>query len=258
MTSLARSATTWRPEASARFQARRVVGGWSLFLLAALTGCAADVGGENVGIAQGAEARAQDPETVGRSLADWVPDVPLAHEVQMSKADKLLARVKALQAEADTAGIVDPPRVGLVRWIKPEEFATTHVRCLNDAGFDVAVTDDGTGINSETIPAAQTSALEMAMYTCSAQYSVDPRYSLPLSESQLGLMYDYMVESYIPCVEGLGHQLSDPPSKDVYIGSPPLERWQPILELRRLSETQFNEVAVSCPDAPSSDVLYGS
>jgi len=232
-------------------------------LILALPGCNvnADVSenpeqGGSTTVGQGAPV----PGTEGQAhpTSDWTPDVPLDNEIQMSQAEKLQARAEELRTQAQTAGIEDPPEVELVRWIKPEEFAPTNVRCLNEAGFDVGITDDGTGIDSRTIPGAQTEALELAIYTCTAQYSIDPRYAHPLNDAQLGIMYDYLVESYVPCIEALGYPLAEPPSKQVYVGSPAMDRWMPILELRRLPQSQFSRVVMNCPETPASDVLYGS
>lgn len=49
----------------------------------------------------------------------------------------------------------------------------------------------------------------------------------------------------------------DPPTRQVYIASPPAERWMPIVELGDLSQRQFTRLVLACPDYPPSDVLYG-
>lgn len=183
----------------------------------------------------------------------WQPTTPLSTRVDMSEGDKLRARAALLASDADSIGLVKRPDVDLVRWISPEEWAPTMLECTRGAGYPVSYTEDG-GINSATVPSDQTPALLRAMHVCTAQYTVDPRFSEPLTREQRGIVYDYLTESYVPCLKGLDIEVSTPPSRTSYIATAEDDGWQPQLELPRGKVTEAN---ATCPVRPRSDVLYG-
>lgn len=186
-------------------------------------------------------------------VSDWKPTTPLSTRVDISEADKLRAREALLDADADSSGLAARPDVDLVRWITPEEWAPTLLECTRRAGYPVSYTEDG-GISSATVPGDQTPALLRAMHVCTAQYTVDPRFSEPLTREQRGIVYDYLTESYVPCLQRLEIEVSEPPSRQSYVATGEDEGWQPQLELPWRKVTEAN---ATCPVRPRSDVLYG-
>lgn len=191
-----------------------------------------------------------------RPASDWRPSTPLSSRIDLSEADKMQKRAAELANLAKVGELDDPPQVELVRWIKPEEYALTLIGCLREEGFPADFTSDGTGVDTSSVPAEQASALELASYTCSARYSVDPRYSTPFNDEQLGILYDYLVESYVPCVEELGYDISDPPTREVFAATAAAEGWFPQAEIASMNG-DLSEAERECPTYPSYDVLYG-
>lgn len=187
-------------------------------------------------------------------VSDWQPSNPLSSRIDMSEKEKMAKRATNLVLQAESMGLQNPPKIQLVRWITPEEWAPTLVKCLTDRGFPVGYTADG-GINSANIPGEQAPALETAMYECMAQYSIDPRLSQSLNSEQRGILYDYLVESYVPCLGKLGVKVSSPPSREVFMATAEGDGWMPQLEI---STDKVTEANAKCPTQPRSDVLYGS
>jgi ribosomal protein S11 len=89
------------------------------------------------------------------------------------------ATAKHLDADAAQLAkdldIQNPPKVERVRMIALHEWAPTMLRCLNDEGLRVTLTDDREGIS---YPPDQDDAyranLNLATYVCEVKYPVDP------------------------------------------------------------------------------------
>ena len=187
-------------------------------------------------------------------VSDWQPATPLSESVEMSEAEKVRERRALLGAEARGLGLRNPPRIDLVRWISPEEWAPSMLGCLTGQGLPVGYTADG-GIDSSRVPSNEQPALQLAMYSCTAQFTVDPRYSMPLNAEQRGILYDFLTTSYVPCLGGLGIEVAVPPSRQRFIAAGDDDGWQPQLGLPRGRVTEAN---AACPVRPRSEVLYGS
>ncbi|SEB99705.1 hypothetical protein SAMN04489844_1474 [Nocardioides exalbidus] len=172
----------------------------------------------------------------------------------MNETEKMRKRASNMALEAEAIGLEDPPKVDLVRWITPEEWASALRECLTNAGFPVGYTTDG-GISSANIPGEQTPALELAMYVCMGEYAIDPRYSEELNTEQRGILYDYQTTYYVSCLKKLGIEVSKPPSREVFMATADGDGWMPQLELPRDKGPEAN---TACPVLPPSNVLYGS
>ncbi len=202
-----------------------------------------------------------DPDAVTPAPhADWQPSQPLSQPIDMTEDEKLRARAQTLADEAASFGITAPPDVALVRWISIEETAPTYVACLDAQGFPAKVTGDSSGVDLSGIPESQQEAMRLALYICRAQYTVDPRYQqLPTTE-QRGIVYDYLVEFFVPCVEAAGHELSEPPSREVYTQSDFTDgdaQWIPSAELLPMPQDAWDELMRSCPPSPPSQAVWG-
>lgn len=153
------------------------------------------------------------------------------------------------RALAQSYGLSDPPSVDPIRLIALDEWGSTQVQCLVEAGFDVTSSSDGEGISFSGItdPALQES-LNYARYTCEMQYPVAPQYMEPLSEDRLARLYAYRVNVLIPCLEDAGQRISPPPSEMTFIESG--GAWSPFEDVSAASE-EITELMVSCPQIPA-------
>ncbi|GAB3128498.1 hypothetical protein GCM10027056_29940 [Glaciibacter psychrotolerans] len=158
-------------------------------------------------------------------------------------------------AFADQLGIVDPPNVQPIRLITLNEWASTQIACLNDAGFDVTESPDGQGIRYPpfTDPALKQS-LNLAIFTCEMQYPTQQKYMTPLSTEGLELLYAYRTGELLQCLDDEGYGVTArPPSQTVFIQSDGV--WTPYSDLS-IAQNDLKRVFAACPQTPDS--VYGN
>lgn len=131
---------------------------------------------------------------------------------------------------------VPKPETTVIRTVDHEERAAVIADCLHEAGFpDVHAEPDG-GLSWQTTQAEQ---FALAKYVCFEQYPLDPKYDVQVSDEQLGELYDYLTLVQVPCLEDLGFEIPEAPSKtrfiETYFDSP---EWLPYAQ-------------VVSPDAPA-------
>lgn len=155
---------------------------------------------------------------------------------------------------AEQMGISDPPKVDLVRMITLEEWQSTQIECLTEAGYDVGETTDGQGIKyPEPTDDAMASSLNLAIYTCEMKYPVEQKYMAPLSTDQLEELYAYRTGELLECLEDEGYPVSDdPPSETVFIQSK--GAWSPY-ESISIAQNDAQRVNDNCPQTLKS--IYG-
>lgn len=139
------------------------------------------------------------------AYADWRPAEPVSPVRWLSEDEKRAVRAESLARRAE--GLkkqfdLDVPEVELVRWTTYDEGPRVWTKCLQDAGFDVDYIEDGS-IVWNTAP-EESVAAHLVEYICIAEYTRDPSYPLEFSDQQLGVMYDFAVEWWVPCLRGQG------------------------------------------------------
>lgn len=112
------------------------------------------------------------------------------------------------------------------------------------------------------VPAAQEASWNLAMYTCESQYTPDPRYRQEWTPEQLGLLYDYWEQYFIPCLAAHGHPVdtTDRPSREAWVAAfPTVDRlpWYPPDTYFLLNPEERDRLAGVCPPSPPDDVFYG-
>lgn len=154
-------------------------------------------------------------------------------------------------------GITDPPHVEPVKTVLPEE-ATAYIdACMKDKGFA------STGAGAYSYPVDQQEAFNLARYECTVAYPPDPAYLQPFTEVQMGRIYDFMIETEIPCLESEGYTVTGVPSKEVFIqtfSTDPFWPYEQVTEqllAQGKGEAALAALEEKCPQTPPSDVLYG-
>lgn len=149
--------------------------------------------------------------------------------------------------------------VGVVREITPLEYGEVIVACMAEFGFAAEPIDGGEGVRYEPVPPEQNEALEAAYDECRARYPTAEVYTRPLTEEQLGILYDYWIEERFPCLAAEGITGFDPPSRQTFISSPDYQRWSPedLLASRAGSGERLHELLELCPRRPPLEELYG-
>lgn len=188
--------------------------------------------------------------------ADSVPEPP---HLDVTPAQEAEQATIDLQRYADAVLVRYPdavlPAVDRVRYITTSEWGQTIADCLNEEGFDATTSPDG-GLGTEQID-AQDEPYLIAMYVCNAKYPLDPRQTLPLVDDQIRYLYDYYVKVATPCLEGMGFEVTDPPSQPTYIDSYRVgPSWRPYEDAAlRSSPEQWQQILTECPEAPPG--VYG-
>lgn len=152
----------------------------------------------------------------------------------------------------------DPPKVEVVRTVRPDEVDTALQACMAEQGFPS--TEDGQGQVGIQFGADQQDALNVAGYVCHARYPVDDLYLQPFSVSQLRQIYDWIVDETLPCLAADGVSPPQPPSFEIYVAryaQTGHELWSPHQEAEPPPHVRDRTGVMSwCPDQPPDDVLY--
>lgn len=192
------------------------------------------------------------PGTPAAAPTEWHPATPIAHSPVLSEQERQAARSSYLKSLARTDKLKHPPKVALIRWTTIDDADATMATCYTDGGFPAhPVPDGGIEFSGDGVPAAQESAFNLVDYTCSAQYSLDPKYRQDWTKDQIGLVYDYWSQFFVPCLTARGRNLSTPPTRDTFIANFP-SAWNPVIEGQLTTE-----LAAACPPRPPAHDMYG-
>lgn len=149
------------------------------------------------------------------------------------------------------------PEVERVRFVQLDEVAPIIADCLVSAGWtDVTATPDS-GIDSGTVPTAQAEAYAIAFYVCHAKYPLDPKYSVPLDDDQIKLIYAYYRDGLAPCLEAQGFQVPDAPSEQQFLDTyAETGGWDVYGNVApQVDQEGWYEINAECPQLPED--LYG-
>ncbi len=143
------------------------------------------------------------------------------------------------------------PAPKFVKLTTPDSWADATVGCMHDAGFtDVTVGDDES-IQSGSIPTAQSKNYDVALYACGVMFPLDPKYSEPLTNRQVDLVYKYYKNSLAPCLVKQGYPISAPPSLQVFEQSYESGPWLPYAEVvNNVTPAQLTALKKVCPELP--------
>lgn len=191
---------------------------------------------------------------------DWVPTVEIV-PIVMSEAEKEEFRTAWLASRAEDIGLAPVPDIPRERWVSGVDFGESVGSCLAEAGFE-GVWDGRYGFEfPQGIAASQDLAFERASYECDARFSIDPVFMQEWSSDQIGLLYDYWEEFYVPCLaaHGVGVDMSAP-SREAYVAAfhtPERISWWPEEALASVSAGKRESVSQVCDPYPPDDVFYG-
>lgn len=228
-------------------------------MVVVLSGCASTSGNEQEGTgSSGASTSASSQQWDPQS---WTPTVKV-QPVQMSESEKEQAYQQLLEQRA--AELDGPaPDVKRVAWMDShhEHFAA-QAKCEREAGYPAVQHPSGGLIYEEGIPESQKKAHDLASFTCMAQYPLDPTRQQDWREEQLGLVYDYWDQYFIPCMAAHGHPVdsSSKPSRAAYIAAfntPDRISWWPTETMDRLPLEEQERLVPVCSPLPPDSAMYG-
>lgn len=131
----------------------------------------------------------------------------------LSEHDEFLAEY------AQQHGLERLPQVEVVRHVTPQESMGVHNDCVAARGWTQL--PDG----AFQFPSDQERAFALTMYECMAAYPVDPAYSQSVTKTQWRAIYQYWQQETVPCLEGEGFDVPEPPSEEAFLANP--TSWSP-------------------------------
>lgn len=140
-----------------------------------------------------------------------------------------------------------------VRFIHPNEWTDIRVSCMAEEGWTVTTSPDG-GVFFPKVTEEQAAEMEKASDLCGERYPVDPKYLQPFTREQLTILYDWHVNTTIPCMEAEGFTGFDPPSLESFIETYEQEAWSPYSDVFGQIEQRGG---TACPELPPIEVLFG-
>ncbi len=121
-------------------------------------------------------------------------------------------------------------------------------QCMADQGFPGSWEPEGQTWSSGLISPAQSEPYRIAEYVCAVQYP--PEINPPYNEEEIKRLYDWQVNTTMPCFTKYGIELPDPPSQEQYV-----DEWFTSMSLswwpeRYVDDYEFSSARGPCPILP--------
>ena len=116
--------------------------------------------------------------------------------------------------------------------------------CLKNQGVSVPADQSA----ESWYPATEGEAL--AWFTCQASYP--PRPSPPITDDQLGYLYDYLTLFVAPCLNKHGSNVPKPPSREDFITEWPNQMWYPEPTNVHGDDPEYAGILEACPLRPDA------
>lgn len=120
------------------------------------------------------------------------------------------------------------------------------VRCLTEKGWEVKVGEDGRSYEY-SLPSSQRSQFQVDEKDCRHEFGLDVL--PPITQQYAEHAYDVYLRA-AECVRGLGHQVSDPPSKQAFVEELMRRRiasWHPYDEVMKSDPNLHGQLERECP-----------
>lgn len=218
---------------------------------------------------------APGPHRVGHSVLfrrarrRWAPSVFVAMTALLASCSSPVPAASVEPDEAGSAqvtewrnglaqmyGLKTPPEVTPIREVWPEERDALILECMTSKGFP----PDEPGVQGWAIPDAQMGAFNQASYECALSYPPRAETFEPLNDDQKNLIYDYVIDTQIPCLEAKGFVITEVPSRqvfvDTYLSNPFFPQSQVGRQVTGDLDTELASIEMDCPQSPPSEQLY--
>ena len=148
--------------------------------------------------------------------------------------------------ESNDLGGVTVPDVNFISFEGPDR--PNWRQCMADQGFPGNWDPEKQVWDSGEISPAQSEPYGIAIYICSVQYPRETR--PPYNEEEIKRLYDWQVNTTMPCFAKHGIELPDPPSQEQYV-----DEWFTSMSLswwpaNYVNDDEFIDDRGECPIAP--------
>lgn len=147
------------------------------------------------------------------------------------------------------------------RWVTKWEFADIMVDELGKHGIGAVANSTGGLYFVPGVPEAQEAVLNQIYYDTYSQFPIEPIYVTDFLPEQLGMLWDYWTEYYVPCMTAQGFKVEHSPvSRETFISSfflPGTEHWWPASASSMPNLDRQLELERICPPLPAAKYFYG-
>ena len=137
------------------------------------------------------------------------------------------------------------PAVDAVEYVAIDETIEKLIECYESVGVPIDIGRDRHGNIGGVSTLSTTEAEAVAEFVCRQQLRPRPR--APINQAQLGWMYDYLTEFYVPCLEANGIKNPAPPSRSDFIANYPNQNWFPSMGSAFMDNDLGEAIALACP-----------
>jgi hypothetical protein len=145
------------------------------------------------------------------------------------------------------ADVPELDEIEVVRAITLDEADQVYGDCLNEAGIDATVTEDGLRVE---VAAGQDYSYRLESLICHARYPLQDKFN-SLSQDQIGRLYDYQTGPLTECLNDAGFSVPDPPTKQSFVeqygSSVPWTAYQEV----NVTEQAWQDINEQCPQLPA-------
>ena len=113
-------------------------------------------------------------------------------------------------------GGTDRPAATAVRFALPNGWGNLMRVCMKDSGFGAFEYDRFYGFTNAGEQQVYTGDEGLAWYHCTQELPSYDTVFVEFTDDQLDLLYDYYVEFLVPCLEAIGAEVTEVPSRQVF------------------------------------------
>lgn len=207
-----------------------------------------------------------------RDVSLWSPSfTPKSNPVTVAEENRSrLEQVNQILKAGDIPPLTDSSELpDVIRVISQYESSELWSQCLTQQGFPSSA--EGGTVSTSSLPPEQNEIYLKTYADCVAQYPINAKYLQVWGEDQWKVMYEYLVDYYIPCVESFGIAIDKEtiPKERTFIedGLSGKDLWHPVFDwtvnpdyadLANTGTDKGNELGLACRQSPPSEKLFGS
>ena len=147
--------------------------------------------------------------------------------------------------DPDDYPVISVPDVGEVQY--------AQAQCLTEAGFPEEANAAGAWWPTETYSDDEVVDFERASIICALEY---PVFFIKIPRQALDELYDYQVDTVVPCLEDLGYEVDPPIAKQLWMDAQMADQdtWDPFALIKESPVAEDNDemdkIYTQCPEYP--------
>lgn len=135
--------------------------------------------------------------------------------------------------------------VAFAGYLNNDEVIEKLIECYESAGVPIDIGKDAHGNVGGVEALSTTTEQAVAEFICRQENRSQPR--APINTPQLGWMYDYLTEFYVPCLAANGIDNPEPPSRADFIANWPNQGWFPSPGILPMGSDADEAIMEACP-----------